>query len=260
MKPSTCNRKLSALRGVFSRAAQWNVLLTPSPLAAIKKQRESSGKVRYLASDERARLFKALDGHEAAVRAECAATARNVRRITHATPDAANADYLKPAVITALNTGLRLTEMLSLEWVNVDLERAVITITDESTKSSKQRHIPINRELLAVLIAWKPQADKRYVFAGVDGQPLARIPAWNSLPKAAELVDFRWHDIRHDFASRLVIAGVAINTVRDLLGHADIKMTLRYAHLSPNCRAAAVEMLCAHDGQAAQPDRYTMAA
>ncbi len=116
------------------------------------------------------------------------------------------------------------------------------------------------RELLAVLIAWEPQADNHYVFAGVDGQPLARIPAWNSLRKAAELVDFRWHDIRHDFGSRLVIVGVAINSVRDLLGHADIKRALRDAHLSPDRRAAAVEMLCAHDGQTAQADRYTMAA
>jgi integrase len=127
-------------------------------------------------------------------------------------------------------------------------------------QSSKQRHIPINRELLAVLTEWKSQAHKRYVFADILGQPLKRIQAWNSLRKAAELVDFRRHDFRHDCASRLVMAGVAINTVRDLLGHADIKMTLRYAHLSPDCRAAAVEMLCAHPAHAAQAEHYSIAA
>jgi integrase len=202
MKPSTCNRKLSALRGVSSRAIEWDILLTPSPMAKIKKQRESSGRIRFLQSAERARLFNALDDHEAAVRAECAADARNKRRIALATPDRTYADYLKPATMTAYHTGLRLTELLSLEWANVDLGRAIITVTDETTKSSKQRHIPINRDLMAVLVAWKAQARKRYVFADIHGRPLKRIQAWNSLRAAAELVDFRWHDFRHDFASR----------------------------------------------------------
>lgn len=259
-KPATCNRKLSALRGLFSRAIEFDVLLTPSPLAKIKKQRESSGRIRYLQADERIRLMQALDVHEAQVRAECAAMSRNMRRITFATLDGAFADYLKPAVLTALNTGMRLTEMLSLEWSNVDLERAMITATDKTTKSSKTRYIPINRVLLPVLTAWKAQADKRYVFADIDGQPLKKIPAWNALRDAAQLVGFRWHDFRHDFDSRLVIAGAAINTVRDLLGHADIKMTLRYAHLSPDVRAAAVEMLCTQPTQTAQDDHYKHAA
>jgi integrase len=171
-------------------------------MAKIKKQRESSGRIRFLQSAERARLFNALDDHEAAVRAECAADARNKRRIALATPDRTYADYLKPATMTAYHTGLRLTELLSLEWANVDLGRAIITVTDETTKSSKQRHIPINRDLMAVLVAWKAQARKRYVFADIHGRPLKRIQAWNSLRAAAELVDFRWHDFRHDFASR----------------------------------------------------------
>jgi len=67
--------------------------------------------------------------------------------------------------------------------------------------------------------------------------------AWLELLKSAGIVGFRWHDMRHDFASRLVMAGVPLNTVRDLLGHADIKMTLRYAHLAPDSKAAAVDQL-----------------
>jgi site-specific recombinase XerD len=98
-------------------------------------------------------------------------------------------------------------------------------------------------------------ASKRYVFADIHGKPLKRIQTWNSLRAAAELSDFRLHDFRHDFASRLVMAGVALNTVRDFLGHADLKMTLRYAQLSPDCRAAAVEMLCSPPPQPAPPVR-----
>ncbi|MCY1552644.1 Tyrosine recombinase XerD [compost metagenome] len=67
--------------------------------------------------------------------------------------------------------------------------------------------------------------------------------AWLELLKNAGVEDFRWHDMRHDFASRLVMAGVPLNTVRDLLGHSDIKMTLRYAHLAPDSKAAAVELI-----------------
>ena len=63
------------------------------------------------------------------------------------------------------------------------------------------------------------------------------------LLKEAKIENFRWHDMRHDFASRLVMAGVDLNTVRELMTHSDIKITLRYAHLAPEKKRAAVEMI-----------------
>jgi site-specific recombinase XerD len=67
--------------------------------------------------------------------------------------------------------------------------------------------------------------------------------SWENIMKMAKIENFRWHDMRHDFASQLVMRGVDLNTVRELLGHADLKMTLRYAHLAPNVKMKAVEML-----------------
>jgi site-specific recombinase XerD len=67
--------------------------------------------------------------------------------------------------------------------------------------------------------------------------------AWAGVLQAAQIENFRWHDMRHDFASQLVMRGVDLNTVRELMGHADMSMTMRYAHLAPEVKMRAVEML-----------------
>ncbi|MNE60355.1 site-specific tyrosine recombinase XerC [compost metagenome] len=96
-----------------------------------------------------------------------------------------------------------------------------------------------------MLEEWKKLAENsRYVFPSQAGGRLEDVKsAWLNLLERAKIADFRWHDMRHDFASRLVMAGVPLNTIRDLLGHSDIKMTLRYAHLAPGTKAAAVELI-----------------
>jgi integrase len=147
----------------------------------------------------------------------------------------------------ALNTGLRRGELFQLRWRDVTLDRARVTVRGEHAKSGQTRHIPLNAAILKVLQEWKPVnvEPDALVFPGRDaGEPLDDIKtAWAALLKAAKITGFRFHDCRHDFASRLVMAGVDLNTVRELLGHADIKMVLRYAHLAPEHTAAAVERL-----------------
>jgi len=153
------------------------------------------------------------------------------------------ADYLKPLIILDLNTGLRRGELFNLKWNDVD--RAMLTVKGEGAKTGQTRHVPLNQEAYSVLYQWKTQSqDNKLVFPGKGGGRLTNVNnSWRKLLKDANITDFRFHDMRHHFASRLVMAGVDLNTVRELLGHADIKMTLRYSHLSPQVKQAAVDKL-----------------
>ena len=95
-------------------------------------------------------------------------------------------------------------------------------------------------------LAWRNQTDSTgLVFPSpVTGESLISIKrSWGAVVKDAKLEDFTFHDLRHTFASKLVMKGVDLNTVRELLGHASIDMTLRYAHLAPEHKAAAVAVL-----------------
>jgi integrase len=148
-------------------------------------------------------------------------------------------------VILSLNTGLRRGEIYSLKWENVDLKLAVLTIEGSYAKSGKTRHIPLNTEALHVLKTWRSQTDGHdLVFPNKNGYRFDNLKkSWTRIISQAKIANFRWHDMRHHFASKLVMAGVDLNTVRELLGHSDMTMTLRYAHLAPEHKAAAVEKL-----------------
>jgi len=248
-KPSTANRKMGTISGVFSRAQEWE-LITEHPMDKLKALKvDSKGKVRYLADDESKRLREALDARQDEARAE--RDSANGWRAARLKPQLSDlravefTDHLKPMVLLSLNTGIRRGELFDLKWPAVNFSTKTITISGDLSKTLETRHIPMNKEALATLKAWKRQSTGTgYIFPGQDGGRLDDVKtAWLNLLERAEIESFRWHDMRHDFASRLVMAGVPLNTVRDLLGHADIKMTLRYAHLAPGTKAAAVELI-----------------
>jgi integrase len=144
-------------------------------------------------------------------------------------------------VLLALNTGMRRGELTQLTWADVDLTAKRATVRAGYAKSGKARHLPLNSEALSVLKTYKKQHDGKGPIFGVKSV----TTSWGSLMLAAQIHDFRFHDLRHTFASKLVMASVDLNTVRELMGHSDITMTLRYAHLAPEHKAAAVEKLVA---------------
>jgi integrase len=158
----------------------------------------------------------------------------------------------------AVNTGLRRSELFHLRWEDVDLEAKWLTVHGASAKNGQTRRIPLNAEARSTLEAWRKLAkeDELRVFPGVGGDRLKRVDrAWRGLRKRAELTNFRFHDLRHHFASRLVQSGVPLNTVRELLGHADTTMVLRYAHLSPDHLAEAVEKVARSVRSGGQPSQ-----
>ena len=248
-KASTVNRKMGSISGVFSRAVEWEYIDT-HPLAKLKQLKvDSKGVIRYLAADETKRLRDALDARQDEMRAE-RESANTWRTDRHRVPmpsllELSFSDHLKPMVLVSLNTGMRRGELFDLKWSAVNFDTKTITVAGASTKTSDTRHIPMNKETIGVLETWKKQVSKSpYVFPGQGGGRFEDVKsAWLKLLERAQIDGFRWHDMRHDFASRLVMAGVPLNTVRELLGHADIKMTLRYAHLAPGTKAAAVELI-----------------
>ncbi|MBH3408776.1 site-specific integrase [Pseudomonas glycinae] len=248
-KPSTVNRKMGSISGVFSRAVEWEYI-DAHPMDRLKALKvDSMGLVRYLDAEETKRLREALDARqdEARVERESANKWRADRgkELMPSLLQVPFTDHLKPMVLVSLNTGMRRGELFDLKWSAVNFHTKTITAAGATTKTSDTRHIPMNKETVRVLEDWKKLAGKsRYVFPSQEGGRLEDVKsAWLRLLERAEIEGFRWHDMRHDFASRLVMAGVPLNTVRDLLGHADIKMTLRYAHLAPGTKAAAVELI-----------------
>ena len=248
----TINRDLDDLKAALTRAADWG-LVTGNPIAGVKRAKvDNAPLVRFLTDEEEKRLRAALDAREERIRRERdSANAWRRERGYSLLPDlraAAYADHLKPLVMLSVNTGGRQGELFSLTWRHVALERAILTIAGTTAKSGRTRHIPVNSEALAVLTGWHGQAiatgPDDLVFPGRDGARLDNVDrGWNAVRDAAGLRDFRWHDLRHHFASRLVMRGVDLNTVRELLGHSTYAMTLRYAHLAPEHKAAAVARL-----------------
>ena len=104
----------------------------------------------------------------------------------------------------------------------------------------------LNTEAIAVLRKWQSSHHTKedLVFRNARGLRFTHVKtSWSRLLNMADIENFRWHDMRHTFASKLVMKGVDLNTVREFLGHTDIKMTQRYAHLAPEHKARAVELL-----------------
>jgi integrase len=245
IKPATVNRDITVLKSALSKAVEWK-FIESNPLSTFKPAKiDKSAKVRYLDKEEIIRLRGALNERERKLMEE--RSSANEWRRERGREELLNDPlyYIKALVLLSINTGLRRGEILSLTWENVDLNRAIITITGDFAKNGKTRHVPLNAEALIILQQWQKRTSSQgLIFPSKQGKKLKSVKsAWSGILELAKIKNFRWHDMRHHFASKLVMAGVDLNTVRELLGHSDMAMTLRYAHLAPEHKANAVAKL-----------------
>jgi integrase len=224
MAPATVNLHLCLLRAILRRAVRGK-RLDPPALPEVKGPKLNNKRVRYLTEAEEAHLIEALP------------------------------EWLRPLVMVAIHTGMRRGELLRLRWPDVDFVSGTIHV--RIAKSGEGRYVPLSptahrtltalrderRARLGARVVRHADAD-RLVFTAPEGGFLMNLArAWYPALKRAGLEGFRFHDLRHTFASRLVQRGVSLYEVGTLLGHKTPAMTLRYAHLSPAHLRAAVQLL-----------------
>ena len=212
---TTINRDIEILRKMFNIAIE-NEWLNKNPCKYVKKLRTTNKIERYLTPDEEIRLMNACDD---------------------------NYSYIKPIIQFALNTGMRKGEILNLTWKCVNFNSKKITLLE--TKNGKKRDVPINSVVLSILKDMKKEQCSEYVFTNPLTQTkyydLKRV--FSNVCKIANVEDFRFHDLRHTAATRMVGSGVPITIVKDILGHSDIHTTMRYAHAITEQTLSAVETL-----------------
>jgi integrase len=209
IQPATLNRELSLLKHVFTKAIEWGKC-KENPAKKVKRLKGEVKRVRFLMPDEVQKLLP-----------NCV-------------------DYLKPIVTLAVHTGMRKGELFTLKWEQVNFEQGIITLHD--TKNGERRDIPMDETVKTTLKEMERKGD--YVFCNEQGETFVRVQrSFEAAVKKSRIEDFHFHDLRHTFASNLLMEGEDLNTVRELLGHKDLTMTLRYAHLSPNHKTRAVNVL-----------------
>jgi integrase len=160
--------------------------------------------------------------------------------------------FERALLLFALHTGARAGEQVAIDWGDLDWHNRLVIIRRSSalgrvgpTKSGRERKVPMTAELESALRAIK-HLRSTLVFCNEDGRPLSKWQLHERLwgtARRAGLREIRWHDLRHSFASQLVIAGVPIVQVQQWLGHTTIAMTMRYAHLAPGSGAAHIKAL-----------------
>ena len=214
----TINNHLAILRKCLATAKDWNLLNEVPLVPTLKTSRPS---FRYLSELEEKSLLAA-------------------------TPPC----QLRSMVLVALRTGLRFSELTALHWEDIDLNQGLLNVHRSiveghlgPTKNLRTRHIRLTREVLEVLHVTPRECPLVFHHGGAPVHQRVAIKRLRRLSRRAGIEPTTWHDLRHTFASRLVARGAPLPAVQQLLGHADIAMTMRYTHLAPDTMNSTMELL-----------------
>lgn len=211
---ASVNRELELLSKIFSLAVRYGVT-DKNPCAGVPLLAENNRRTRYLTDEEEPRLLAALVGRR---------------------------EHLRALVVVAVGTGMRLGDQLSLRWPQVDFQHNVIRVPN--SKTGRDYGVPMNQDVRRELQALKRAATGgEFVFtSSKTGTRVKEIKtAFKNACSAAGIKDLRWHDLRHTFGTRLGAAGYNAYEIAELMGHADIKTSGRYAHPVDERKQAAVE-------------------
>jgi integrase len=217
----TVNRYLATLSACLSYGVKSLGWIERNPIERVPKSKENPGRVRFLSEEELPRLLDTC----------------------RPWPDL----YL--AVVLSLTTGGRQSEIMGLRWPQIDFARRVITLNQGTTKNKDARALPLSGEAFQLLqerSKVRSLKDDR-VFPPVSDKAESRglRNAWERALKAAEITDFRWHDLRHTAASYLAMSGVSLVEIAKILGHRTLAMVARYSHLDPSHVVAVGDKLAA---------------
>lgn len=217
--PATVNRYLAVLSHACSVAEREWGWLTDHPVRKVKKLKEPRGRVRFLSDEERSRLLEAC------------------RTSRH--------PYLHAIVVLALSTGMRLGEIMSLRWAQIDLAAGFAVI--HHTKNGESRNVPVVGVALNLLkkLGEGSPSPSSLLFPSKKKpeKPRELTTAWRNATAKAGLMDFRFHDLRHSAASYLAMTGATVPELAAVLGHKTLQMVQRYAHLSPAHTRAVLERM-----------------
>ena len=214
--PKTLNDELGLLGHAYKLAMMEWEWVTDNPVLRIAKEKVRNGIERWLTTEEEERLL------------------------------AVSAPWLQEIILFALHTGMRRGEILKLQWCHVDLTRRTLTILEQ--KNGARDTLPVNATAMAVLQARAAvrTSSTEAVFINGAGHPReARnvLRAFYPAMRKAGIARFRFHDLRHTFATRLIQAGVDVYTVQKLGRWKTIAMVLRYAHHQPESLRGGAEVL-----------------
>jgi len=229
LKPATANRYMAALSHALSWAVKEKGWIDTNPCNNVTKGKESRGVVRFLSNDE----FN--DKGEVAVEGERT-------RLLNACK-ASNCSLLYPAVLLSMSTGMRREEQMTLTWKDVDLTTGRIILND--TKNGERRTVVATGPALAELkrMSRVRRIDCDLVFPGRHGTPVTLTKPWYAALKEAGIENFRWHDLRHSFASELAMSGATLAEIAEAMGHKSLSMVKRYSHLTEGHISSVVERM-----------------
>jgi integrase len=224
LKNKTINNHLSCLRKCLNTANDWGII---EFVPKIKLLKVPPPQTTFLTQDECSTLLGRVDGN------------------------------WRDMILFVLLTGLRFGELSALMWTDIDFVQKIITVQRSfsmgklgSTKGNKIRKIPLAEDLLFMLGSKKRFG--KYIFAEEDGEPPSQSTYCKKmleLSKYANSKKVTWHLLRHTFASHLANSHVVIQSIQILLGHSDLKTTMRYAHIAPNTLVEAIDLLPKHSSQ-----------